>query len=423
MKKVLTILLVLTISLSLFANGSSEKSNKTELNVIISQYGNYTQQWWDQFEKDFEAKNQDIDLKIEIVSWNDLYTVVGTRISTNQQPDILNIDTFADYVADDLLMSAEEYTSKAVKSKIFEGFWTANEMDGTVWALPILASARALFYNKDILSAAGVKEAPKTWDDVLSACAKIKAYNPNIVPWSLDISTDEGQAAFSYYSWNNGGGFVDKNGNWTLNSKQNIEAVEFMKKLIDKGYTTANPYTETRYPQQDAFAAGSLAMMLGPCNLYDIAANVNFGVTSMPVNGNNSSVNMGVCDRLMAFKKDVKDQKARTAAISKFFDAFYDEKTYASYMVFEGFLPVTSDAASLLAKNAEQFQKGGNAGKGNSAYFADFNAILAACNFYPTSKVEWNDVKQGVIKAEQEVCLGKTTAKAALDALQKQIAK
>lgn len=423
MKRLLSVLAVLCVAAMLFAGGAQEASGKTELNVIISQYGNYTQDWWNQFEKDFEKNNPDINLNIEIVSWNDLYTVVGTRISTNQQPDILNIDTFADYVADDLLMPAEEYTSSAVKAKIFEGFWSANEMDGTVWALPILASARALFYNKDILAAAGVKDAPRTWNEVLEACAKIKAYNSNIVPWSLDISTDEGQAAFSYYSWNNGGGFVDKDGNWALNSKENIEAVEFMKKLIDLGYTTANPYTETRYPQQDAFAAGSLAMMLGPCNLYDIAANINFGVASMPTNGNNPSVNMGVCDRLMAFRKNVKNQTARTTAISKFFDAFYDEKTYASYMVFEGFLPVTSDSAALLAKNAEQFEKGGGNGKGNSDYFASFNEILASCNFYPTSKVEWNDVKQGVIKAEQEACLGKVTAKEALDALQKQIVK
>ncbi|MCQ2398324.1 MAG: extracellular solute-binding protein [Sphaerochaetaceae bacterium] len=422
MKKALTVFLVLLVAFSVFAKGSAE-SKKTELNVIISQYGNYTQDWWPKFEQKFEENNPDIDLKIEIVSWNDLYTVVGTRISTNQQPDILNIDTFSDYVADDLLVPTEKYVSDAVKNKIFPGFWSANDLNGTVWALPILASARALFYNKDILKAAGVSKVPETWDEVLDACAKIKAYDSKIVPWSLDISTDEGQAAFSYYSWNNGGGFTDAKGNWTLNSKENVEAIEFMKTLIDSGYTTANPYTETRYPQQDAFAAGSLAMMLGPCNLYDIASNVNFGVASMPTNGGNKSVNMGVCDRLMVFKREVKDENVRLAAISKFFDAFYDEKTYAEYMVFEGFLPVTSDSTALLAKNAEQFEKGGNAGKGNSKYFSDFIAILGACNFYPTAKPEWNDVKQGVIKAEQEACIGKVSAKDALDALQKQIVK
>ena len=33
------------------------------------------------------------------------------------------------------------------------------------------------------------------------------------------MTTDEGQAAFAYYTWNNGGGFVDEDGNWALNSE------------------------------------------------------------------------------------------------------------------------------------------------------------------------------------------------------------
>ena len=212
MKRILAAALSLTMVLGMTTTAFAEDSAKTSLDVIISQYGNYTQEWWSQFETDFEAANPDIDLNIEIVSWNDLYTVVNTRISTNQAPDILNIDTFADYVADDLLMPAEEYTSEELKAKILPSFWNANEMDGTVWALPILASVRALFYNQDILEAAGAT-APTTWDEVLAACEAIKAYDENIVPWSLDISTDEGQAAFSYYTWNNGGGFVDADGN------------------------------------------------------------------------------------------------------------------------------------------------------------------------------------------------------------------
>ena len=54
---------------------------------------------WSQFEKDFEAENPDVDLNIEIVSWNDLYTKVNTLVANNNAPDILNIDVLADYVA------------------------------------------------------------------------------------------------------------------------------------------------------------------------------------------------------------------------------------------------------------------------------------------------------------------------------------
>ena len=418
-KRILSVLLCMAMVASLLVgcgnSGSSESAegDKVTLDIIISQYGNYTQEWWTEFEAAFEEANADIDLNIEIVSWNDIYSVVNTRISSNQQPDILNISGFADYVADDLLMPAEEYVSAELQADFIPSFWESNEMDGTVWALPILASCRALFYNVDILEQAGV-EAPTTWEEVLTACQAVKDNCPDVVPWGLDISTDEGQAAFSYYAWNFGGGFVDENGEWALNTKENVEAVEYIKSLIDAGYCNANPYTDTKYPLYDAFGAGTLAMMIGPMNMVPAESTVNYGVVDIPGN----QIGLGVCDQLMVFKDDEAGD-ARTAAITKFFDAFYEVETYSDYMVFEGFLPATTSGSDNLAVNAEKYIKGGTEDQtGDSEYFATFCATLPNCSFYPMQKAEWMDVRNGVIDVEQKVCTGEIGAQEALDALQ-----
>ena len=394
--------------------------DKTAINVIISQYGNYTQEWWTQFEKDFEAANDTVDLNIEIVSWNDIYTVVSTRIQSEQQPDILNISGFTDYVADDLLMKAEDYVSEKTKNNFIPSFWESNSIDGTVWALPILASCRSLFCNMDLLSEAGVTAPPATWDEVLTACQAVKdKFGDTIVPWVLDISTDEGQAAFSYYSWNMGGGFVDANGDWALNSEGNVKAVEYMKTLYDSGYCNSAPFTDTRYPLQDAFSAGTVAMMIGPMNMVKADSTVNYQSVSIPGDG----VGLGVCDQLMVFKNDkAPDQAARTAAITAFFDFFYDCERYSDYMVYEGFLPATLDSSDYLAANAEKHKVGGSDATGNSEYFKTFCAQLPDCQFYPMQKAEWMDVRNGVIEVEQQVCQGLVSAKDALDNLQSNVA-
>ena len=154
MKRKIALAMVLAMTASM-AQPVLAADSKTTLDVIISQYGTQTQTWWTQFEKDFEAENPDIDLNVEIVSWNDLYTKVNTLVANNNAPDILNIDVLADYVADDLLMPATEYASEDLQAKFFPAFWEASTIDDTVYALPILASCRALFYNKDILDEAG----------------------------------------------------------------------------------------------------------------------------------------------------------------------------------------------------------------------------------------------------------------------------
>lgn len=395
-------------------------SDGVKLDIIISQYGNYTQAWWTEFEKTFEEANEGIDLNIEIVSWNDIYSVVNTRISSNEQPDILNISGFADYVADDLLMPAEDYVSDELKANFIPSFWESNEMDGTVWAIPILASCRSLFCNVDLLNEAGIENPPTTWDEVLTACQAVKdKFGSDIVPWGLDISTDEGQAAFSYYTWNFGGGFVDDNGDWALNSAENVEAVEYIKKLIDSGYCNSAPFTDTRYPLQDAFSAGTLAMMIGPMNMVAADSEVNYVAADLP----GEQTALGVCDQLMAFKDEEADE-ARTEAITKFFDAFYECETYSDYMVYEGFLPATQDASDNLAANAENYKVGGSDdATGSSEYFATFCAVLPNCKFYPMQKAEWMDVRNGVIDVEQQVCEGTTSAQEALDKLQESVTK
>jgi len=432
MKKLLALLLALTMIFALAACGTggtaaaptAAPAQDITLDIIISQYSDNTQAWWAKdgaYVKAFEAANPGIKLNVEVVSWNDLYTVVNTRIQTKQTPDILNIDTFADYVSDDLLEPTDDYVSADLKAKIIPSFWNASEIDGTVWALPILASVRAMFYNKDILAKAGV-EVPTTWDELTAACKAIKAKCPGVVPWGLDISTDEGQAAFAYYTWNNGGGFVDADGKWALNSKANVDSLNYMKSLIDGGYCNAAPYTDTRYPLQDAFNAGSQAFMIGACNMMKVDSTVKYGVASIPTNGGNTPVALGVCDRLLVFKDSTaKDQDARNAAISKFFDYFYNVDNYSKYMVYEGFLPVTTDASAQLATKADQYTVGGTGAAGNNEYFSTFCNLLNSCKFYPAAKTEWIDVKQGVIDAEQRVCQGEN-AQTVLDALQAKIA-
>ncbi len=51
----------------------------------------------DKVSAEFNQANPDINLNVEVVSWNDIYTVVNTRIANGEAPDVLNIDVFADY--------------------------------------------------------------------------------------------------------------------------------------------------------------------------------------------------------------------------------------------------------------------------------------------------------------------------------------
>ena len=420
MKKFVALLLALVMACSLAACGgsstpatpassdsSSAGSETVELNVIAAQYGQNTNAWWDNFVKEFKSEYPNIDLTVEVVSWNDIYTKVNTRIANGQAPDILNIDVFADYQADGLLLPAKDFVSEETYAKMYPAFLEQSNVDGTIWAIPDLASARAMYYNADILEAAGV-EVPTTWEELTAACEAIKAYDSSIYPWGIDMTTDEGQAAFAYYTWNNGGGFVDANGEWALNSAENVEAIEYAIGLVNAGYTNTDPANDTRYALQDMFGAGQVAMMIAPNSLPTYVADggyeVNYGVAAIPTN-TGSSVSAGVMDRFMCFDNGYSD--AEMEAIKTFFDYFYEDERYSAWVEMEGFLPATSTGGEILAAADESM-----------AAWVD---IVGSSNFYPTAKAEWADVKQGVINVEQQALLGGNVQEL-LDALQSEIA-
>ena len=413
MKKVIALLLALVMVFGLVACGekapADDAATGTTVTVIAAQYGTQTADWWKGFEADFEAANEGIDLVVDVVSWNDIYTVVNTRVANGEAPDLLNIDVFADYQADGLLLPAEEWVSAETYAKFFDSFLAESVVDGTVWAVPDLASARALYYNADILAAAGV-EVPTTWDELTAACEAIKAYDANIYPWGVDMTTDEGQACFAYYAWNNGGGFTDAEGNWTLDSAANVEAVEYIVGLINAGLTNADPTTETRYDLQEMFANGQVAMMIGPNQISKYCESVenpiNYGVASLPVNGDVAGASVGVMDRIMCFAEEGRSD-AEMAAITAVVDAFYDDEPYAEWVLMEDFLPATSTGNALCAE----------ADPGMAAWID----VVGSAKFYPAAKAEWADVKQGVIDVQQQVLLG-GDAQALLSALQAEIA-
>ena len=416
MKKIVA--LFLTILLTVSCIGFAAAEDAITLDVIICQYGNNTTNWFTgtgingkSFVQLFEEANPGIKLNLEVVSWNDVYTVVSTRISNGNAPDILNIDTFADYATEGLLLPVKDYCPEELYNDFFPAFIQQSVIDGTVWAVPDLASARAMYYNKDIFDEVGI-QVPTTWAELQDACQSIKDfYNGDVYPWGMDMTTDEGQAAFSYYAWNNNGGFVDKDGNWALNSDANVDAVNFAVGLYQKGFTNPSPATQTRYDLQDMFGAGKMAMVITtnqlPTYLKEKGYSINYGTAALPHNDGAETGATGVMDRVMAFKDDsASDQAARNAAIGKFLTFFYSPEMYTGWVSMEGFLPAVSSAVSYLVKEDPSFET--------------WLKVLDSCQFYPTAKAEWVDVKQGVIDVEQKALLG-GDVKALLDDLQAKV--
>ena len=422
MKKIFAAGLSLAMALSMMGGtavtAGAEEAGDITLDVIICQYGPNTNEWFlgtgmdgTNFVDKFEDENPGVKLNLDVVSWNDVYQEVDTRIANNNAPDILNIDVFANYATEGLLLPVSDYCPEDLYADFFPSFIDQSVIDDTVWAVPDLASARALYYNVDMFEEVGI-DVPTTWQELEDACqAILDYYDGEVYPWGIDMTTDEGQAAFAYYTWGNGGGFVDENGEWAVNSAENAEAIDFALSLVENGFTNPNPSTQTRYDLQDMFAAGKMAMLIAPNSLptyvADKGGEINMATAGIPANEGKTGSSVGVMDRVMAFRDDsFEDQDARNEAIGKFLKFFYDPENYVGWVSMEGFLPAVNSAVEALVEADPSFEA--------------WLDVLSSCQFYPTAKAEWDQVKQGVIAAEQSALTG-ADIQEELDALQAEL--
>lgn len=364
------------------SGGSSGASDaKTELNLLVPVYSDATKGLWQDIIKGFHKDNPTITVNLEVQSWEDINTVVTTKIQNQQAPDILNIDSFTSYASDDLLYPATEVVSKETLEKFPKNFRDNASMKGTQYGLPLIASARALFYNKDLFAKAGIAAPPKTWAELEADAKKIKELG-GVDGYGMPLGNEEAQAETAIWFFGNGGSYGDEK-TITIDTPKNVEAAEFMKKLIDEGATQPNPGSSQRTPLGQTFFQGKVGMVVGlPPYINFIAEknpSLNYGIAPIPTK-DGSPMTLGVADHIMAFDNG---DDAKKKAITKFLDYFYSDAVYEKFVDKEGFIPVTKPVLDKL-KTKDSIK--------------DFVPLIDSAKFYPFTNPKWQ-AAQGAIQS------------------------
>ncbi len=353
----------------------------TTLDLLVPSYSDATQSLWEDVIAGFEEENSDITVNLEVQSWDNLESVITTKIQGGEAPDIYNGGPFAGFAADGLLYPAEEVTSPAVFSDFQDSFIANAEVDGTAFALPLIASARALFVNNALLEQAGVAAPPATWDELLDAATKVSALGGGVAGYGMPLGSEEAQAEAAVWLWGGGGTFGDES-EITVDDPSNLPGAEQIKKMIDAGATQADPGATDRTPLMDIFVQGKIGMQVGlPPTVGQIEEGnpeLDYSIAPIPTQ-DGSPFTLGVMDQLMAFQNDGDKQDA----ITKFFDYYYSADVYVPWVQAEGFLPVTKSGAEQLA--------------GEEA-LAPFLDLLPDAQFYPSTNPKWT-ATDGAFKA------------------------
>jgi len=194
-------------------------------------------------------------VKIKRTGYDTTALVSQTLLQAQQgtAPDVLILDNPVVSTLADAGVLADNGTTHIDTSAIEPNLLGAGKLDGKTYGIPIGANTLALYYNKKVLSAAGVDPSTiKDWASLNAALAKVKAAGKKGITFS-GIGTEEGSFQFLPWFWGSGANLTD------LASTQADAALQLWTGWIKNGYAPNAAIQDTQTTAWQEFATGDYA--------------------------------------------------------------------------------------------------------------------------------------------------------------------
>lgn len=247
MKRIATLFLALVMALSLVACGGSSNSggsssggssNQLTINIWDSNQQKGLQQIADEW-----SKTSGVSAKIEVVDWDNYWTLLEAGASGGEMPDVFwtHSNTVQLYMDNDVLLKLNDYIandSAIDLSNYYEGIVNLyTRSDGNVYALPKDHDTIALLYNKALFDQYGVAYPTSdwTWDDMYEA-AKAITEGSNGDVYGMAMNTSNNQDGWYNLVYDYGAQIInDAHNGTTIGSAEGKAGMEMVRKLLTVG--------------------------------------------------------------------------------------------------------------------------------------------------------------------------------------------
>jgi multiple sugar transport system substrate-binding protein len=129
---------------------------------------------------EFERTHPNVRVVVQQLPWSAAHEKLLTAFAGEATPDLAQLGNtwIPEFVA---LRALEPLDAAIAQSGLdatdfFPGIWQTNVVGGRVYGVPWYVDTRLLFYRRDILDAAGIREAPRSWSEWMRALAAVKAH-------------------------------------------------------------------------------------------------------------------------------------------------------------------------------------------------------------------------------------------------------
>ncbi len=271
-----TLTTAMVLSLAACGGGSSSSSSGTAASGSGSSgSGELQVNIWDNNQlaglqqiADEWTEESGVKVKINVVDWDNYWTLLEAGASGGQMPDVfwMHSNTAQMYMENDLLLNLDDYIAKddAIDlANYYEGVVELYNRDdnGSQYALPKDHDTIALLYNKAIFDKYGVEYPTDdwTWEDVRDAATKITEAGKADGVYGYAINTSNNQDGWYNIIYDYGGQVItDDHKGTTIGSDEAKAGMEMLRQILE----VAAPQTVVAETGTDSLFNSGLTAMI-----------------------------------------------------------------------------------------------------------------------------------------------------------------
>jgi len=305
---------------------------------------------------------------------------------------------------DDYLLCEKYGLSEEDLNDYFEAFIEGDRypaFDNKILSWPPNRSMEVMFYNIDKLNELGYDNPPETWEEFKEMCKAAKDSGMEGYCIAPSAST------FAGWVWSRGGELLSEDGKETVFKEQGIEALTFLKDLMDEG--SAYQIAE-RYGDQADFSLQKV--------LFAIGSTAGLPYYASAVNESPEPFEWSIAPFPHSTPEPVVDMYGPSITVFK----TTPEKQLASWIFLKWFTSPEQTAKWAMTTNYFPVRKSAAESEEMKAYFIDNPQYEKAFGFLDYAKTEptvagYQDVRDAIGEAITAVITGVNTPEEAMDTL------
>lgn len=360
--------------------------------------------------KKWNDANPNVQIAMEIMPWDSLFQKLMPALTTGSGPDLIAFDStnIPQFAKAGVIAPLDDlYGANGLDPAIFpKAALDTYKYGGKMYGAPMNFATLLMYYNKDLLKAAGLPErAPANWDEMAEWVVKLTKPGAGGTPdqYGMSIAARETIPVWPILFWAGGGDFV-ANGKSTVNTPENLSTLKLWGGLIRDKKVSATGLTGATADKLFETKKAALTVT-GPWMTSGFtAAGLNYDVAPIPA-GPKGQFTLGTSVSYVVNAK-IGDKKSAAYEFIKFWNS---KDSQIAWALGSGFPPNRTDLTNApeLAKNP---------------FIGRFAAVANQSRFYLPGLTTFSEIDTTALAPMIEsVLYGKATPEDALKTADKQI--